>query len=404
MIINSRLDTDFYQFTMGQVIWGRYPWVVEYEFTNRTDFPLTHYIDEAELRAELDHLQELRFTQSELQFLRESGLNENYVSWLERTRNLPDYELQFEGEKVIWRSKGQWAEGIFWETPALAIITELFNRKYVENHYRGNSYNAAINILNQKRVALQFVGYPPIVEFGTRRRFSGVWQDIVMDVLSNDYSGLIGTSNVGLAFKYGIKPSGTMAHQMFMVVAAKHIHEYLMRKKDGEENPLIEAQKTVLDIWEHEYPESQRILLTDTYGTPFFLENLDKERLGRWSGFRQDSGNPSDIANMIHEELFIQGISPQEKKMLFSDGLTLDVIEKLWAEFRDIFQVAFGWGTNLTNDVGSRPLSMVIKPKSVDGLPCVKLSDNDNKALGSEIEQYRKLAHQEVHHSEPVVY
>src|SRR5262249_3755297 len=71
-IIDSLLDIDFYKFTMGHWVFKRYPTIpVRYAFKNRTaQVRLADYIDETELRRELDHLRTLRVNASELHYLR----------------------------------------------------------------------------------------------------------------------------------------------------------------------------------------------------------------------------------------------------------------------------------------------------------------------------------------------
>ena len=46
-------------------------------------------------------------------------------------------------------------------------------------------------------------------------------------------------------------------------------------------------------------------------------------------------------------------------------------------------QRTFGWGTNLTNDLGFKPLPIVVKPVRAAGHEVVKLPDNVEKATGS---------------------
>ena len=55
------------------------------------------------------------------------------------------------------------------------------------------------------------------------------------------------------------------------------------------------------------------------------------------------------------------GIDPKTKRIIFSDGLNLDLILKLQDRFAPRIQVAYGWGTNLTNDCGLKALSIVVK-------------------------------------------
>ena len=70
MIIESLLDTDLYKFTMMQVVLHHFPGAqVEYRFKCRTPgVDLTPYIDEIE--REIVGLCALRFTRSELDYLR----------------------------------------------------------------------------------------------------------------------------------------------------------------------------------------------------------------------------------------------------------------------------------------------------------------------------------------------
>jgi nicotinate phosphoribosyltransferase len=54
---------------------------------------------------------------------------------------------------------------------------------------------------------------------------------------------------------------------------------------------------------------------------------------------------------------------------------------QLYAHFRGRCQLAFGVGTNLTNDVGPAALSIVIKMVRCNGQPVAKLSDSPGKAM-----------------------
>jgi nicotinate phosphoribosyltransferase len=75
--------------------------------------------------------------------------------------------------------------------------------------------------------------------------------------------------------------------------------------------------------------------------------------------------------------------------------------------------MAFGWGTNLTNDFKDcaprkneqlRAISLVCKVTDANGLPAVKLSDNPRKATGdaAEIERYLKIFGSEERVEKPV--
>ena len=134
-IIQSLLDVDFYKFTMGQMVFLRYPDVtVTYALTNRMrDVRLADIVDRDELRAELDHARSLRFNNSELHYLRGTNeygdrmFTEDYLEFLRQLR-LPDYELEEEEGSFQMRFHGLWSEAIYWETIALALLNELYNR------------------------------------------------------------------------------------------------------------------------------------------------------------------------------------------------------------------------------------------------------------------------------------
>jgi nicotinate phosphoribosyltransferase len=74
------------------------------------------------------------------------------------------------------------------------------------------------------------------------------------------------------------------------------------------------------------------------------------------------------------------------KTIVFSDSLTTDKAIEIQQRFKNRVRVSFGVGTHLTNDVGVKPLNMVIKLMAarLDGqwVPTVKLSDDKGKWTG----------------------
>ena len=54
---------------------------------------------------------------------------------------------------------------------------------------------------------------------------------------------------------------------------------------------------------------------------------------------------------------------------------------ELYRQFRGRCQLAFGIGTNLTNDLGYEPLQIVIKMVRCNGQPVAKLSDTPSKNM-----------------------
>ncbi len=394
-IIRSLLDVDFYKFTMGQVVFKKYADVpVRYALKCRTKGArLATYIDEVELRAELDRARTLRFNKTELHYLR--GTNEYsdrmfvepYLEFLGGL-TLPPYELERMSDDFRLEFAGPWATTIYWETIALSIINELYNRAQIKRLSRFENdlvYATGKMRLAEKIRAMRARPNVRFSDFGTRRRFSREWQDYVVRTLAEELpSQLLGTSNTYLAMKRGLVPMGTSAHEMFMVMAG------IMHGSDDE---IRASHNRVLQDWWEEYGHGLSIALTDTFGTNFFFRDMSEEQAHLWKGLRQDSGDPvafGEKAIAFYERM---GIDPRDKLIIFSDGLDIGAMLAIADRFAGRIKVAFGWGTNLTNDLGINPLSLVVKVVEANGHGTVKLSDNIAKATGrsEDIERFKRI-------------
>jgi len=256
------------------------------------------------------------------------------------------------------------------------------------------------NYDNQEELAYEKAGTMlkagcAFTELGTRRRRTFHGHDIVLKSLvqaSRDFSResggahtgrFAGTSNVHLARKYNVTPVGTIAHEWFMGVAALKGYERTNCK--------------ALDLWEEVYGDQHLIALTDTFTTKAFFQDfsLDPARAERWTGLRQDSGDPFAFAPRVKEMYESLGIDPRQKRCVFSDGLNVDKVLRLQKQTAELGldRVSFGIGTSLTNDYKlassggkekSKALNMVIKLASVEGKPCIKISDDLTKTAGDQ--------------------
>lgn len=403
-IIESLLDIDFYKFTMGQLVFLKHPDVpVKFAFKNRTKkVKLAHVIDENELRVELDHAQTLRFNGSELDYLRSINVYkkkmfvEPYLEFLKNFQ-LPDYYLEYRNDDMRLEFIGPWSEVIYWETIALAIVNELYYRSlmrklsrpkretvYVRGRNRLMEKIKKFRGLRETKKHLPFLK-KIIAEFGTRRRFSRDWQDEVVQTLAEEIPEMLaGTSNTLLAMKYGLMPIGTFAHELDMVYSG------IYHDSDDE---IRESHQRALEDWWELYEWGLSIALTDTYGTDFFFQSMTKKQAQNWKGLRQDSGDPFEFGKKAIKFYKSRGVNPKEKLVIFSDGLEVDTIVKLFLRFMNQFKISFGWGTNLTNDLGFKTLSLVIKTVEANGYGLVKLSDNLAKAIGKpeDVERFKRI-------------
>ncbi|MET1257076.1 nicotinate phosphoribosyltransferase [Aliikangiella maris] len=370
-IIQSLLDTDLYKLTMMQTVLHYFPAAeVEYTFKCRTQgVDLFQYVNE--IRDEVAQLCQLRFTENEIhylshiyylkpdfvQFLRLFQLNRHYVHFGK------DDSGQLE-IKVI----GPWLHTIMFEVPILAIVEEVFSR---------NQYPALDLKEGQKKLAekTKLINVHPlggqlkIMEFGTRRRFNREWQKHVLRHLYRSIeSNLVGTSNVFLARELGIRPLGTMAHEYLQAFQALGPR-------------LIDSQKIALDVWAKEYRGDLGIALTDVVGVNAFIRDFDRYFAKLFDGVRHDSGCPFEWANKMIAHYESLGVDPKTKSLVFSDSLTIPLAFELLEVFKDKTNPVFGIGTDLTNDVGVTPLSIVMKMTRCNGQPVAKISDSPGKTM-----------------------
>jgi nicotinate phosphoribosyltransferase len=433
-IIRSMLDDDWYKLAMLQFIWKHFPGTrVRFTVINRTrSVRLAEVVDEAELRAQLDHARTLRFTRSELIWLagntfhgQRNIFQPDFLDWLSGLP-LPPYRLSRRDGQFQLDFEGAWEEVTLWEIHALTILSELRTRR---GYARLDEMDLDILFARAKsrlwskieRVA----GVPGLkfADFGTRRRHSFLWQEYVLELLAARLPGIFaGTSNTYLAYKHNLEAIGTNAHELPMVLTA------LARLGRLGATSLKDAQYEVLRLWQEMYGPAMRVMLPDTYGsTQFFRDAPDWA--ADWTGVRLDSKDPFEGGEEALAFFASHGRDPRQKLLIPSDGLNTDLMLQLHAafggriqpghapsDFRDArdFQdpakwrheprcrISSGIGTKLTNDFGGcspveapefSPISLVCKVTAVEGHPAVKLSDNYTKATGpaEEIAHYRSV-------------
>ena len=400
-IVRSLIDTDFYKLLMCQSVFRNKPDThVTFSLINRSKhIPLADLIDEGELREQLDHIRSLSLSRGESTWLRGNTFygkrqmfRPDFMEWFEGLR-LPPYHLERKGDQYELTFEGAWPEVMLWEVPALAVLMELRSRAVLDRMGRFELqvlYARAMTRVWEKIEALRGIPDLPIADFGTRRRHSFLWQDwCVQAMLEGLGPAFIGTSNCKIAMSREVEAIGTNAHELPMVYAA-------LAESDAE---LARAPYDVLSDWHDEHEGNLRIILPDTYGTRGFLDNAP-DWLAGWTGIRIDSGDPAKAAQIAIDWWRARGEDPATKRVIFSDGLDVEKIKQLHAQFAGKVNVSFGWGTLLTNDFRGlvpddalAPFSLVCKAVAANGRPTVKLSDNPNKAMGpqSEIDRYKRV-------------
>lgn len=422
-IVRSREDTDFYKLTMGQVIHEKHPMTqVAFELTNRTaDVRLADFIELAEVKEQLDHVQTLRWTKSELINVKgqtyygvEGMFKPAMVNALAHSK-LPDYEISVDRDagQFVFRSEGAWFDVKDWEIHVLSVVNELRNRAVMRAMPKSAldiMYARAKVKLYAKLERLKQFPELSVSDFGSRRRHSFLWQEWAVltacEVLGKQF---VGSSNVHIAHKHGLEAIGTNAHEMPMVYAAL--------AAGISDDALRNSQYQVLQDWMSVYGENLRIFLPDTFGTAQFLAGAPAW-LQWWKGYRPDSKEPFEAG----EEAIVfwkrLATDPTQKMCLFADGLDVEIpgfkplgtdMIEIHKHFYGRIKDTYGWGTSFTNDfigcpvgdpMAMKPLSLVCKVASVNGRAAVKISDNPAKARSpdpAELAHYLRVFGHEGH-------
>ena len=372
MIIKHFTDNDLYKFTMQYGAVSLFPAdYVRYKFTNRGGDEFPQGFAEA-LRQEVDSMADLQLTKEEHNFLKTRCyyLPPAYLDFIAGYRFDPnEVKITQEGGKLEVIIEGLWYRTILWEVPLMAIISELYFSMTGDAPY---SREQRIATADSKMSLYSGLGLK-IADFGTRRRYSFENHDDVVGAL-NRYAGkgFVGTSNVYLAMKYNTTPIGTHAHEWFMFHAAKFGYKI--------------ANKLALENWVNVYRGDLGIALSDTFTTEVFFRDFDTLYAKLFDGVRHDSGSPLEFADKTIEHYKKLRINPLSKTIVFSDALNPDMVKQIVDYCQGRIGMSFGIGTNFTNDVGIKPLNMVIKIDSVlvnnQWTKVVKLSDNPVKHTG----------------------
>ena len=368
-MIQSMLDTDTYKCSMGQAVLQLFPRAkAEYAFINRGG----HKFDQRfmqDLRKGLGMLGCLQIEEREKEWMQQNllFLTPAYIDFFSHYRfDVSEISLALVGDQLALTVMGPWYRSIYFEVPLMAIISEIYCKRYV-----AASNTDEINMKKATTLRKAGVGF---ADFGTRRRYSFANHDkVVGDMKKYARESFVGTSNMYLAMRHNLKAIGTQAHEWTQGMAAIYGYRY--------------ATEKALEHWVDVYQGDLGIALTDTFTTDVFLKSFGKKHAKLFDGVRCDSGDPCVFADKIIEHYTNLQIDPMTKTIVFSDGLDVSSVIAIEHHCAGRIKTSFGVGTNLANDVGITPMNIVIKmtalaPDGVHWVDTVKLSDDVGKNTG----------------------
>lgn len=388
-MIYSILDTDLYKFTMSNAYFQLYRDAEgTFTFNDRNNEVYDKRFLEM-LKLELAKMCMLRLTEVEYAYISAIRfLSTNYTEWLK------GFHFEYDKIQVNLDSEGhlhievtdKMYKVTLYEVPILAIVAECRNK------WLGVKIDMAkvIDILDKK---IDFANEHQLyfAEFGTRRRASAAsHEQIVKRLKERCPIYCVGTSNVYFAMKYGMKYSGTCAHEWIMFHAGI----------GGFKTANLDA----LNDWIKVYQGDLGISLIDTYTTASYLHTLTMKQAKLLDGFRQDSGDEFKIGNMIIDKLKEFRIDPTSKTIVFSNALDFDKYAEVAKYFKGRIKVSAGIGTNLTCDLGIegyKPANIVMKLSKCRYSPrdfweyVIKISDDLGKHMG--MQELFDIAVRELH-------
>ncbi len=376
-MIGSLLDNDLYKFTMQRAIWERYPDAkVTYHFISRGEEGRFTSKVLRQIRYRIDQLGELSLTPQEKEWLEQFDFfSSDYLQYLRDYRFDPSEVAVGLNERggLEVEVSGSWAKTILWEVPLLAIISETYHElnDAVWPHDSQAYYDKTL----QKGLELAKAN-STFADFGTRRRRSYQLHQAAIQALVDVPSAseevastFVGTSNVHFARQFGTAPIGTMAHEWIM----GHAGLFGIRR----------ANRDAMETWLEVFGGRLGIALTDTYTSALFRNDFTKELAEAYEGIRQDSGSPFHFTDDFLAHYRKLGVDPRHKKMVYSDGVTVEKAKAITEYVGGEAKPVFGIGTHLTNDILDKPpLDIVIKMVDINGTPVAKITDDPSKATG----------------------
>ncbi|MFX1357634.1 MAG: nicotinate phosphoribosyltransferase [Promethearchaeota archaeon] len=345
--INMILATDFYQLTMGAAY---YQYNIENNIEEKDDiatfelfirkFPKNrNYLIFAGLEQTIHYLQNARFTEQTIEFLRNKAVFEKIESSF-----FEEYLSNFEFNLDVWAMR----EGNFFfpNEPVMRIQGPMFHAQLAETYL--------LNVINYQTIvaskASRIKSIAPnkiLLEFGTRRSHSPLAG--VYAARASYIAGFNGTSNVVADLELGINSSGTMAHSF-------------VQKFDKE----IES----FDAYYQIYGENS-ILLIDTYDTERAAKNISKYK-NNIRAVRIDSGDLIQHSKLVRKILDENGC--EKVTIVASSDLNEYKIKEIIDKNAPID--AFGIGTELATSRDDPALSAVYKLIEYNNISKIKTSED----------------------------
>ena len=294
----------------------------------------------------LAHLERFAFDPSDLAYLSSLGYPDDALSLLGDVRFTGDVWAVPEGSVVLA------------DEPLLEVTAPIAEGQLVETYLLNRVSSSVTLATKASRCVDAAAGRLDLIEFGFRRA-QGVDAAITAARLAV-MVGFVGTSNVEAARRFGLHPSGTMAHS-YVEAFSDEVEAFTAFAGD------IGGPVT---------------FLVDTYdtagGVRRAIEVIERLGLGETAGVRLDSGDLVALSRQSRRALDDAGLA--EVRIFVSGGLDEYRIADLVAAGAPID--AAGVGTRATVSADAPYVDSAFKLVEYDGRPVVKLSEGKRTLPG----------------------
>jgi len=351
------LFTDLYELTMMQA------WLAE-GLTDTAVYTLfvrrlpagRNFLLACGIDAVLDHLEQLTFSDEDLDYLRGLGsFSEDFLTWLRGFRFTGDIYAVAEGTPV------------FANEPIMEIVAPIASAQLVETVVMNQIHVQTVLASKAARIVAAARGRT-VIDFGTRRAH-GI-DAAVKGARAYYVAGVNATSNLLAGKQYGIPVAGTMAHSY-------------VQTHDDERDAFRAFARMFRGT----------VLLVDTYdtlrGVERAIETIQSapDDLGV-SALRLDSGDIDALSRETRRRLDAAGL--QRIRIFVSSDLDEHVITRLLAAGAPVD--GFGVGTGMAVSADAPSLDLVYKLAEYAGRGRTKLS-REKSVLPGRKQVFRRVEH-----------
>ncbi len=350
--LNLTMLTDFYELTMANGYFknGFKDTIGYFDMFYRNIPDHGGFVIMAGVEQVVDYLNNLKFTDGDIEFLRGKGFGEEFLDYLKNFEfacdvwAIPEGTPVFPGEPIV-KVRGPIIQAQFLETMILLII----------NHQ-------SLIATKANRIVRAAEGRT-VMEFGSRRAQSA--QGAILGARAAYIGGCVGTACTMDGRDYGIPVLGTMAHSWVQ---------------------LFDTELDAFRAYAREYPHACT-LLVDTYnvvksGIPNAIKVFNEEVVPkgfRPKGIRIDSGDITYLSKKAREMLDEAGFS--DCQIVASNSLDEYIIRDMLVQGAKVD--SFGVGERLITSSSHPVLDGVYKLCAIerDGelIPKIKISENVTK-------------------------